>query len=255
MSGPGGRPIVEATGLTRTYAADGVPVRAVDGVDLAVEAGETVSVMGPSGCGKSTLLHLLGGLDRPDAGEIVLDGRRVDRLSETAWAVLRRRTIGFVFQSFNLVDELTAVENVELPGLLVGASARRARRRAVELLERLDVADRRHHLPDRLSGGESQRVALARALINDPLLILADEPTGNLDSRATGEILRLFADLRSSGQSLLVVTHDARVASTADRLVSMRDGAVVGHTHLGGVAPVGSVLAGLADFGDAEGAR
>jgi putative ABC transport system ATP-binding protein len=255
MSAPGGRPIVEATGLTRTYAADGMPVRAVDGVDLAVEAGETVSVMGPSGCGKSTLLHLLGGLDRADAGEIVLDGRRVDRLSETAWAVLRRRTIGFVFQSFNLVDELTAVENVELPALLVGASARRARRRAVELLERLDVADRRDHLPDRLSGGESQRVALARALINDPLLILADEPTGNLDSRATGEILRLFADLRSSGQSLLVVTHDARVASTADRLLTMRDGAVVGHTHLGGVAPVGSVLAGLADFGDAEGAR
>jgi putative ABC transport system ATP-binding protein len=168
MSARGRRPVVEATGLTRTYSADGVPVRAVDGVDLAVEAGETVSVMGPSGCGKSTLFHLLGGLDRPDAGEIVLDGRRVDRLSETAWAVLRRRTIGFVFQSFNLVDELTAVENVELPALLVGASARRARGRAVELLERLDVEDRRHHLPDRLSGGERQRVALARALINDP---------------------------------------------------------------------------------------
>jgi putative ABC transport system ATP-binding protein len=255
MSAPGARPIIEATGLTRTYSANGVPVRAVDGVDLAVHAGDTVSVMGPSGCGKSTLLHLLGGLERPDAGEIVLDGRRVDRLSETAWSVVRRRTIGFVFQSFNLVDELTALENVELPALLVGASGRRARRRAVELLERLDVADRRHHLPDRLSGGERQRVAVARALINDPLLILADEPTGNLDSRATGEILRLFADLRSSGQSLLVVTHDARVASTADRLLSMRDGAVVGHTHLGDVSPVGSVLAGLADFGDAEGAR
>jgi putative ABC transport system ATP-binding protein len=255
MSAPDGRPIIEATGLTRTYSTDGVPVRAVDGVDLAVEAGETVSVMGASGCGKSTLLHLLGGLERPDAGEIVLDGRRVDGLSETAWSVVRRRTIGFVFQSFNLVDELTALENVELPALLVGASGRRARRRAVELLERLEVADRRYHLPDRLSGGERQRVALARALINDPLLILADEPTGNLDSRATGEILRLFADLRSSGQSLLVVTHDARVASTADRLLSMRDGAVVGHTHLGGVSPVGSVVAGLADFGDAEGAR
>jgi putative ABC transport system ATP-binding protein len=255
MSTPGARPIIEATGLTRTYSANGVRVRAVDGVDLAVEAGETVSVMGPSGCGKSTLLHLLGGLERPDAGEIVLDGRRVDRLSETAWSVVRRRTIGFVFQSFNLVDELTALENVELPALLVGASGRRARRLAVELLEQLDVADRRHHLPDRLSGGERQRVALARALINEPLLILADEPTGNLDSRATGEILRLFADLRSSGQSLMVVTHDARVASTADRLLTMRDGAVVGHTHLGGVSPVGSVLAGLADFGDAEGAR
>jgi putative ABC transport system ATP-binding protein len=255
MSAHHGRPIVEATGLTKTYAADGAPVRAVDGVDLVVEPGETVSVMGPSGCGKSTLLHLLGGLDRPDAGEIVLDGRRVERLSETAWAVLRRRTIGFVFQSFNLVDELTAVENVELPALLVGASTRRARRRALDLLERLDVADRRDHLPDRLSGGENQRVALARALINDPLLVLADEPTGNLDSRTTGEILRLFADVRASGQSLLVVTHDARVASTADRLLTMRDGALVGHTHLGDVDPARSVLAGLADLGDAEGAR
>ena len=245
-------PIVEARGLSKTYAAEGVPVRAVDGVDLTVEAGETVSVMGPSGCGKSTLLHLLGGLERPDAGEIVLDGRRVDRLSETAWSILRRRTVGFVFQSFNLVDELTAVENVELPALLVGASARRARSRAVELLDRLDVAERRDHLPDRLSGGERQRVALARALINDPLLILADEPTGNLDSRVTGEILRVFADLRASGQSLLVVTHDARVASTADRLLTMRDGALVGHTHLGGAGgtgPSAGVLAGLADLG------
>jgi putative ABC transport system ATP-binding protein len=255
MSVPSDHPVIAATGLTKTYAADGAPVRAVDGVDLVVEAGETVSVMGPSGCGKSTLLHLLGGLDRTDAGEIVLDGRRVERLSETAWAVLRRSTIGFVFQSYNLVDELTAVENVELPALLVGVPARRARRRALELLERLEVADRRNHLPERLSGGERQRVALARALVNDPLLILADEPTGNLDSRATGEILRLFADLRASGQSLLVVTHDARVASTADRLLTMRDGALVGHTHLGGVAPAGSVLAGLADMGDAEGAR
>src|SRR5262245_12590853 len=207
--------VVAARGVMKTYAANGAAVRAVDGVDIEVAAGESVSVMGPSGCGKSTLLHLLGGLERPDAGEIVLDGRRVDGLSETAWAVLRRRTIGFVFQAFNLVDELTAVENVELPALLVGSSARRARRRALELLERLGVAGRADHLPDRLSGGERQRVAVARALVNDPVLILADEPTGNLDSRATGEMLRLSADLRRSGQSLLVVTHDARVASTA----------------------------------------
>src|SRR5215475_3257784 len=241
--------VVAARGLMKTYAANGVPVRAVDGVDLVVEAGETVSVMGPSGCGKSTLLHLLGGLERPEAGEIVLDGRRVDGLSETAWAVLRRRTIGFVFQAFNLVDELTAVENVELPALLVGTPGRRARRRALELMEGLGVAGRAGHLPDRLSGGERQRVAVARALVNEPLLIMADEPTGNLDSRSTGEMLRLFADLRARGQSLLVVTHDARVASAADRLLTMRDGAVIGHTHLGGVAPVGSVLAGLADFG------
>jgi putative ABC transport system ATP-binding protein len=220
----------------------------VDEVDLAVEAGETVSVMGPSGCGKSTLLHLLGGLERPDAGEIVLGGRRVDGLSETAWAVLRRRAIGFVFQAFNLVDELTAVENVELPALLVGEASGRARRQALELMERLGVAERADHLPDRLSGGEAQRVAVARALINDPVPILADEPTGNLDSRATGEMLRLFADLRGRSQSLLVVTHDARVASTADRLLTMRDGAIVGHTRLDAGAP-SALLRDLAGLG------
>jgi len=243
--------VVAARGLMKTYAANGVPVRAVDGVDLVVEAGETVSVMGPSGCGKSTLLHLLGGLERPEAGEIVLDGRRVDGLSETAWAVLRRRTIGFVFQAFNLVDELTAVENVELPALLIGAPSRRARRRALELMERLGVADRAGHLPDRLSGGERQRVAVARALINEARLILADEPTGNLDSRATGEILRLFADLGRSGQSLLMVSHDARVASTADRLLTMRDGAIVGHTRLdaGSSSALLADMAGLAHKG------
>ena len=243
--------VVAARGLMKTYAANGVPVRAVDGVDLVVEAGETVSVMGPSGCGKSTLLHLLGGLERPEAGEIVLDGRRVDGLSETAWAVLRRRTIGFVFQAFNLVDELTAVENVELPALLIGAPSRRARRRALELMERLGVADRAGHLPDRLSGGERQRVAVARALINEARLILADEPTGNLDSRATGEILRLFADLGRSGQSLLMVSHDARVASTADRLLTMRDGAIVGHTRLdaGSSSALFADMAGLAHKG------
>jgi putative ABC transport system ATP-binding protein len=229
--------VLAARSLAKTYAADGVPVRAVDEVDLTVEAGETVSVMGPSGCGKSTLLHLLGGLERPDAGEIVLGGRRVDGLSETAWAVLRRRTIGFVFQAFNLVDELTAVENVELPALLVGEASGRARRRALELMERLGVAERADHLPARLSGGEAQRIAVARALINDPVLILADEPTGNLDSRATGEMLRLFADLHGRSQGLLVVTHDARVASTADRLVTMRDGAIVGHTRLDAGSP------------------
>jgi putative ABC transport system ATP-binding protein len=240
--------VVAARGLAKTYAADGVPVRAVDEVDLTVEPGETVSVMGPSGCGKSTLLHLLGGLERPDAGEIVLGGRRVDGLSETAWAVLRRRAIGFVFQAFNLVDELTAVENVELPALLVGEASGQARRQALELMDRLGVAERADHLPDRLSGGEAQRVAVARALINDPVLILADEPTGNLDSRATGEMLRLFAELRGRGQSLLVVTHDARVASTADRLLTMRDGAIVGHTRLDAGSP-SALLRDLAGLG------
>jgi putative ABC transport system ATP-binding protein len=239
--------VIEARGLVRRFPAEDTPIAAVDGVDLAVESGETVSVMGPSGCGKSTLLHLLGGLERPDAGEILLAGERVDRLSETAWALRRRRTVGFVFQAFHLVDELTAVENVELPALLVGASRRQARRRATELLDRLGVGARARHLPDRLSGGERQRVAVARAVVNEPLVVLADEPTGNLDSAATGEILRLLAELGETGQTFMVVTHDARVAATADRLLTMRDGAITAETRLGGAdAPPG--LAGLAGF-------
>jgi putative ABC transport system ATP-binding protein len=241
--------VIEARGLVRRYPADGSPIRAVDGVDLVVEEGEAVSVMGPSGCGKSTLLHLLGGLERPDAGELRLGGARVDDLSETRWAVFRRRNVGFVFQAFHLVDELTAVENVELPALLVGVGRREARRRALELLERLGVAGRAGHLPDHLSGGERQRVAVARALVNEPLVVLADEPTGNLDSRATGEILRLFGELRRARQALLIVTHDARVASTADRLLTMRDGAIVGQTRLGAGTPVAGLLADLADLG------
>ena len=241
--------VIEAKGLVRRYPADGSPIRAVDGVDLVVEEGEALSVMGPSGCGKSTLLHLLGGLERPDEGELRLGGARVDGLSETRWAVFRRRNVGFVFQAFHLVDELTAVENVELPALLVGVGRREARRRALELLERLGVAGRSGHLPDHLSGGERQRVAVARALVNEPLVVLADEPTGNLDSRATGEILRLFGELRRDRQALLIVTHDARVASTADRLLTMRDGAIVGQTRLGAGTPVAGLLADLADLG------
>jgi putative ABC transport system ATP-binding protein len=173
----------------------------------------------------------------------------VDKLSEAQWAVLRRRSIGFVFQAFHLVDELSAVENVELPALLLGAPRRDARKRATELLERLGVDERADHLPDRLSGGERQRVAVARALVNDPLVVLADEPTGNLDSRATGEILALFAGLREDRQTLLVVTHDARVAATADRLLSMRDGAIVGQTRLDARDNSPGVLARLVDLG------
>ena len=241
--------VIQARGLVRRYQAEGSPIRAVDGVDLVVEAGETVSVMGPSGCGKSTLLHLLGGLERPDAGELYLDGERVDGLSETAWAIRRRRGLGFVFQAFHLVDELTSVENVELPALLLGAPRRAARRRAMDLLDRLGVAGRAGHLPDRLSGGERQRVAVARALVNDPLVVLADEPTGNLDSRATGDLLRLFAELRQARQALLIVTHDARVASIADRLLTMRDGAIFAQTRLGPGRSAAGVLASLAELG------
>jgi putative ABC transport system ATP-binding protein len=230
--------VIQARGLVRRYPGDGSPIRAVDGVDLVVEADEAVSVMGPSGYGKSTLLHLLGGLERPDAGELYLGGTRVDGLSETRWAVFRRRNVGFVFQAFYLVDELTAVENVELPALLVGESGRAARRRAMDLLERLGVAARAGHLPGHLSGGEQQRVAVARAMINEPLVLLADEPTGNLDSRATGDILRLFGELGQAGQALVTVTHDARVASTADHAGrSDRGPDAAGRRHLGRWAP------------------
>jgi putative ABC transport system ATP-binding protein len=206
----------------------------VDGVDLDVVSGEMVAIMGPSGCGKSTLLCLLGGLERPSAGAIELAGCRVSGSSERSLARLRRTEIGFVFQGFHLMDELTAIENVELPGLLAGRSPRAARARARELLEQMGLTDRAEFLPSALSGGQRQRVAIARALINQPMIVLADEPTGNLDSAATVELLRLFDGLHESGQTLVIVTHDQRVAATADRLISMRDGAFVDETRMSG---------------------
>ena len=227
-------PVLRARGLCKKYGKDAGLVRAVDGVDLDVAPGETVAVTGPSGCGKSTLLHLAGGLDRPTSGELWLAGKRVDTMSERALARLRRNAIGFVFQAFHLMDELTAVENVELPALLAGRSPRAARRRAASMLERVGLAGRASFLPSALSGGQRQRVAIARALANEPLVVLADEPTGNLDSEATLGVLRLFDSLRQGGQTLVIVTHDARVAATADRIISMRDGAFVDETGLTG---------------------
>jgi putative ABC transport system ATP-binding protein len=236
--------VLSARGLRKAYGRGDALVRAVDDVSLDVEAGETVAIMGPSGCGKSTLLHLLGGLDRPDAGTITLDGRHVDQLGERGLARLRRDAVGFVFQAFHLMDELTAVENVELPALLAGRSPRTARRRALELLDRTGLADRAKFLPSGLSGGQRQRVAIARALASDPVIVLADEPTGNLDSAATLEVLRLFDDLHAAGQTLVVVTHDSRIAATADRLITMRDGAFIDETRLSG--GTGGSLARLA---------
>jgi putative ABC transport system ATP-binding protein len=224
--------VVSARGLTKEYGADAALVQAVKGIDLDVVPGETVAVMGPSGCGKSTLLHLLGGLDRPSAGEIRLADTRLDQLGEQSLARVRRTSIGFVFQAFHLVEELTAAENVELPALLAGRSPRAARTRAQELLEQVGLHDRARHLPSALSGGQRQRVAIARALSNEPRVVLADEPTGNLDSASTLEVLRLLEQLRAGGQTLVIVTHDERVAATADRLISMRDGVFVEETHL-----------------------
>jgi putative ABC transport system ATP-binding protein len=240
--------VLRARGLQKEYGKGEGLVRAVDGVDLDIVAGETVAVMGPSGCGKSTLLHLLGGLDRPSGGEVSLNGRRIDDIGEKALARMRRSAVGFVFQAFHLMEELTAVENVELSALLAGRSPRAARRRAEELLEQVGLADRARFLPSALSGGQRQRVAIARALSNEPLVVLADEPTGNLDSAATLDVLRLFESLHESGQTLVIVTHDARIAATADRMISMRDGAFVDETRLsGGTTGQLGALVGLED--------
>ena len=240
--------VLRARGLRKEYGRGEGLVRAVDGVDLDIAAGETVAIMGPSGCGKSTLLHLLGGLDRPSAGEVSLHGRRIDDIGERALARMRRTAVGFVFQSFHLMDELTAVENVELLALLAGRSPRAARRRAEELLEQVGLAGRGRFLPSALSGGQRQRVAVARALSNEPAVVLADEPTGNLDSAATVDVLRLFEGLHDSGQTLVIVTHDARIAATADRLITMRDGAFVDETRLTGGTT--GRLADLVELGD-----
>jgi ABC-type lipoprotein export system ATPase subunit len=225
-------PILRTCGLDKEYGQGEGLVHALDGVALEMSTAETLAVMGPSGCGKSTLLHLLGGLERPSGGEVWLEGRRIDELSEKALARIRRHSIGFVFQAFHLMDELTALENVELPALLAGRSPRAARDRAADLLEQVGLTDRADHLPSALSGGQRQRVAIARALSNEPLVVLADEPTGNLDSAATLDVLRLLDSLRSTGQTLVIVTHDERIAATADRLITMRDGAFVEETRL-----------------------
>ncbi|MGI5283466.1 ABC transporter ATP-binding protein [Nonomuraea polychroma] len=219
--------VLKAVNLVKIYQDGAVPVPAVRGVDLQVEPGEFVAIMGPSGSGKSTLVHMLGGLDTRTSGEIWLDGKRVDTLSESAWALLRRKKIGFVFQFFNLVANMTVGDNVELPALLAGASPKVARERRESLLAALNLTDRADAAPAQLSGGEQQRVALARALANQPSLLLADEPTGNLDSRNTRDVLRLLSEVHKEGQTIVMVTHDARVASLADRLVSLFDGEIV----------------------------
>ena len=218
--------LLGARKLVKVYRADGGEVEAVRGVDLELAIGEFVAIMGPSGSGKSTLLHVLGGLSPATTGEIWLRGQRVDGLSTAGWALLRRRHIGFVFQFFNLLSNMTVADNVELPALLAGASPRQARTRREELLAELGIADKAGAAPARLSGGEQQRVALARALANEPSLLLADEPTGNLDSSNTRDVLRLLRRVHAGGQAILMVTHDARVASLADRVINLFDGMI-----------------------------
>jgi putative ABC transport system ATP-binding protein len=218
--------LVRTDSLIRRYVMGETVLSALDGVSLAFEAGEIAAIVGRSGSGKSTLLQLLGGLDRPTSGEIYVRGKRLAESSEDELALYRRQDVGFIFQFFNLVPTLTALQNVELPLILAGAPKGERRLRAAELLERTGLGSRRDHRPGQLSGGEQQRVAIARALVHDPPLLLADEPTGNLDSKTAGEILSLMSSL--SGKTILVVTHDRALAdSFARRTVELRDGKVV----------------------------
>ncbi|MCS7179185.1 MAG: ABC transporter ATP-binding protein [Anaerolineae bacterium] len=218
--------IVVARDLVKVYG-DGAEVRALDGLTMAVARGEFIAVMGPSGSGKSTLLHILGALDRPTSGEVWVDGQNLARIRDPD--TFRARTVGFVFQLHNLIPTLTARENVEVPMMGQPISRRERRRRAEELLERVGLRDRMNHLPNQLSGGERQRVAIARALANRPALILADEPTGNLDSRSGAEVVALMRELnRDLGTTILIVTHDPSVARRADRILLMRDGRIIG---------------------------
>ncbi|MFF5408303.1 ABC transporter ATP-binding protein [Streptomyces misionensis] len=225
--------LLRAAGLTKTHHGQGTPVNAVRGVDLTVRRGEFVAVTGPSGAGKSTLLHLLGGLRRPDAGRIWLNGQCTDTYDEARWAVERRTHVGIVFQFFNLVSNLSVADNVELPALLGGSSSRQARARCAELLEELGLTGKERNMPGELSGGEQQRVALARALVNQPDLLLADEPAGSLDSRGTREVMRLISRFHGRGQTIVLVTHDARLASAADRVLSFFDGRIADDAALG----------------------
>ncbi|MFF9474108.1 ABC transporter ATP-binding protein [Streptomyces roseolus] len=247
---PPGEAIVYAEGLSKTHRGDRAPVHAVRDVHLTVQRGEFVAVTGPSGAGKSTLLHLVGGLERPDAGRLWIDGERVDGHGEARWAVLRRRSVGVVFQFFNLVSHLTVADNVELPALLAGASPRAARASRADLLAELGLAGRENALPAALSGGEQQRVALARALVNQPALLLADEPAGSLDSKGTRDVLRLLARFHARGQTILMVTHDARMASAADRVISFFDGRIADDAPLGDPAPTRPGVTGVLDLND-----
>jgi len=224
--GSSAAPVIEARALTRHYRIGPEIVKALDGVDLVVEGGEHLAVIGPSGSGKSTLMNLLGCLDTPTSGELFLAGTPVAHLDDDALAAVRNRTIGFVFQSFNLLPRQDALENVQLPLLYSRMPAAERRERALEALEAVGLADRVKHLPSQLSGGQRQRVAIARALVNRPSLLLADEPTGALDSRTGQEILDLFEQLVSEGRALVVVTHEDAVAERAKRIVAIRDGRV-----------------------------
>jgi putative ABC transport system ATP-binding protein len=218
--------IVSLSGVRKTYDSEGAPVRALRGVDLTIPERQFVAVMGPSGCGKSTVLNLIAGLDTPTEGEIVVAGESLGDKDENALARMRRKHIGIVFQFFNLLEGMTVLENVTLPAIIAGSPRRKAESRARDLLDLLGLSDKARNAPGVLSGGQRQRLAIARALANEPTLLLADEPTGALDSEGGREVLELFRRLHSGGQAILLVTHDQTVADAAERIVLMRDGRI-----------------------------
>jgi putative ABC transport system ATP-binding protein len=220
--------LIEAENLTKVYGAGETAVTALDHANLSVEAREFVAVMGPSGCGKSTLLYLLGGLDRPTDGQVLIGGQSIGTLSDDALTRLRRQQIGFVFQSYNLIPMLDAIDNAALPLTLDGVPPGQARAKATEWLQKVGLGHRLNSRPDQLSGGQQQRVAVARALVAEPKLVLADEPTGNLDTRASGEIAALLRQIADDwGRAVVMVTHDAHIASYANRILFLRDGVIV----------------------------
>ena len=220
--------IVDASGVLKTYSTGKVEVAALKGIDLKVTAGEMVAIMGPSGCGKTTTLNCLSGLDEIDAGEVIVEGQVIHDLPDDERSDYRARRMGFVFQLYNLLPVLSAVENVEMPLLVAGVSAREARKRSIELLDQVNLADRADHLPAELSGGQRQRVTIARALINRPAIVWADEPTGDLDSETAQEIMDLMTSLnKESGETFVIVTHAEEVGDMADRIVRMKDGIVI----------------------------
>jgi putative ABC transport system ATP-binding protein len=219
--------LIEIRDLVKVYDMGSVEVRALDGVDFSVERGEYVAIMGPSGSGKSTLMNLIGCLDTPSSGSYMLNGQLVNELDDDALARIRNREIGFVFQTFNLLARTSALENVEVPLIYSGVPRHERHQRARRMLELVGLADRMHHQPSELSGGQRQRVAVARALINEPSILLADEPTGNLDSRTGIEIMALFDELNRQGNTIVLVTHEEDIASHARRIVRLRDGKIL----------------------------